>query len=39
MVSKVRADKGFSKRSEHSDDRNNVRDIVVRAGLSSIERD
>jgi len=39
MVSKVRAEKGFSKRSEHSDDRNNVRDIVVRAGLSSIERD
>lgn len=39
MVSDERARKGAVHRVDHTDDRNNVRDVVVRAGLSQTTRD
>lgn len=39
MVSDVRAEKGAVHKADHTDDRNNVRDVVVRAGLSTFKRD
>ena len=39
MVSDVRADKGAVHKADHTDARNNVRVVVVRAGLSTFKRD
>lgn len=39
MVADVRASNGEEHRSDHTDDRNNVRDVVVRAGMSQFTRD
>ena len=30
---------GDERKDDHTDDRNNVRDVVVRAGLNQYERD
>lgn len=39
MVAAERAKDGYSRRADHTDERNNVRDVVVRAGLSQFERE
>lgn len=39
MVAREREKAGASRRKDHTDDRNNVRDVVVRAGLKTFERD
>ena len=39
MVSRERAAKGIGHLEDHTDDRNNVRDVVVQAGMSQFSRD
>lgn len=39
MISAQRAEKGALRSADHTDARNNVRDVVVRAGLSNVSRD
>lgn len=39
MVTKAREAKGSVHRADHTDDRNNVRDVVVNAGLRQFSRD
>ena len=39
MVSRARADKGSARSADHTDARNNVRDVVVQAGMSQFSRD
>ena len=39
MVADVRAERGEAKREDHTDSRNNVRDVVVNAGLKQFKRD
>lgn len=39
MVARQRAELGYEHKEDHTDSRNNVRDVVVRAGLNTFERD
>lgn len=39
IVADQRASRGEERRSDHTDDRNNVRDVVVQAGISQFHRD
>ena len=39
IVTRRRAELGDERKDDHTDDRNNVRDVVVRAGLNQYERD
>lgn len=39
MISQNRENSGMSKRQDHTDDRNNVRDVVIQAGLNQFKRD
>lgn len=39
MVARDRAERGALRAADHTDERNNVRDVVVKAGLSQFNRD
>lgn len=39
MITDIRSEKGEKSKADHTDDRNNVRDIVVNAGLREFKRD